>query len=92
MATYEGGAGETRPPAQRPTNRMEGMAQASARVPFRLKVAIVWLVIFLFLGFLFNAADFDTQFMRDRADYVFKASCTPSRSRSSRSSWRSSWR
>ena len=51
---------------------MEGMAQASARVPFRLKVAIVWAVIFLFLGFLFNAADFDTEFMRDRADYVVK--------------------
>jgi polar amino acid transport system permease protein len=72
VATYEGGAGGTRPPAQRPTNRMEGMAQASARVPFRLKVAIVWAVIFLFLGFLFNAADFNTEFMRDRADYVVK--------------------
>ena len=73
MATYEEkGAGGTRPPAQRPTNRMEGVAQASARVPFRLKVAIVWAVIFLLLGFLFNAADFNTQFMRDRADYVVK--------------------
>jgi polar amino acid transport system permease protein len=29
-------------------------------------------VIFLLLGFLFNAADFNTQFMRDRADYVVK--------------------
>jgi polar amino acid transport system permease protein len=73
VATYEEkGAGGTRPPAQRPTNRMEGVAQASARVPFRLKVAIVWAVIFLLLGFLFNAADFNTQFMRDRADYVVK--------------------
>jgi polar amino acid transport system permease protein len=51
---------------------MEGMAQASARVSFRLKVAIVWAVIFLLLGFLFNAADFNTEFMRDRADYVAK--------------------
>ena len=73
MATYEEkGAGETRPPAQRPSNRMEGMAQASARVSFRLKVAIVWVVIFLFLGFLFSKADFDTQFMTDRWDYVAK--------------------
>ena len=73
MATYEEkGAGETRPPAQRPSTRMEGMAQASARVSFRLKVAIVWIVIFLILGFLFSKADFDTEFMADRWDYVAK--------------------
>ncbi len=66
------GAGETRPPAQRPTNRLEGMAQASARVPFKLKVAVVWIVIFVILAFLFNAADFDTEFMRSRADFVLK--------------------
>ena len=51
---------------------MEGISQASARIPFRLKVAVVWIVIFLVLAFLFNAADFDTQFMRDRADFVLK--------------------
>jgi polar amino acid transport system permease protein len=51
---------------------MEGIAQRSARIPFRLKVALVWVVIFLILAFLFNAAEFDTQFMRDRADFVFK--------------------
>jgi len=51
---------------------MEGLAQVSARVPFRLKVAAVWVVIFLIIAFLFNAAEFDTQFMRDRADFVFK--------------------
>ncbi|HET6714006.1 MAG TPA: amino acid ABC transporter permease [Actinomycetota bacterium] len=72
MATQEMGAGATRPPAQRPEGRMEGISQASARVPFRLKVAVVWVVIFLILAFLFNAADFDTQFMRDRADFVVK--------------------
>ena len=73
MATYEQkGAGETRPPAQRPTNRLEGFSQASARVSFRLKVAIVWVVIFLILGFLFYKADFDTDFMADRWDYVAK--------------------
>jgi len=73
VATYEQkGAGETRPPAQRPTNRLEGFSQASARVSFRLKVAVVWVVIFLILGFLFYKADFDTQFMADRWDYVAK--------------------
>jgi len=72
VATPEVGAGETRPPAQRPQGRMEGISQASARIPFKLKVAVVWIVIFLVLAFLFNAADFDTQFMRDRADFVLK--------------------
>ncbi|HJR98336.1 MAG TPA: amino acid ABC transporter permease [Actinomycetota bacterium] len=72
MATHEVGAGETRPPAQRPKGRMEGISQASARIPFKLKVAVVWIGIFLILAFLFNAADFDTQFMRDRADFVAK--------------------
>ena len=51
---------------------MEGWAQRSARVSFRLKVAIVWVVIFVILAFLFNAAKFDTQFMLDRADFVLK--------------------
>ncbi len=51
---------------------MEGISQASARIPFRLKVAVVWIVIFLILGFLFNAAEFDTDFMRERADFVLK--------------------
>ena len=32
---------------------------ASARIPFRLKVAAVWGVLFLILGFLGNAAGFD---------------------------------
>jgi polar amino acid transport system permease protein len=51
---------------------MEGISQASARIPFRLKVAIVWIVIFVILAFLFSFAKFDTQFMRDRAGFVVK--------------------
>jgi polar amino acid transport system permease protein len=51
---------------------MEGIAQRSARIPFRVKVAVVWVVIFLLLGFLFNAADFDTKFMGERWDFVAK--------------------
>ncbi len=51
---------------------MEGAARASARVPFRLKVGVVWLVIFIVLAVLFASADFNTQFMRDSADYVVR--------------------
>jgi polar amino acid transport system permease protein len=51
---------------------MEGLAQASARVPFRLKVAVVWILIFILLGGLFAAADFNTEFMRERADFVVR--------------------
>ena len=72
MATKEMGAGATRPPAQRPGGRMEGLSQRSARIPFRAKVAAVWIAIFLILGFVFSRADFDTDFMRNSADFVIK--------------------
>ena len=69
--TRKGGRGSPapRPAAFRPHGRH---LPGQCPVPFRLKVGIVWAVIFLLLGFLFNAADFNTQFMRDRADYVVK--------------------
>jgi len=66
------GAGETRPPSHQPEGRMEGLARASARVPFRLKVAIVWVGIFTILVVLFRLAEFDTEFMADRWDFVVK--------------------
>jgi polar amino acid transport system permease protein len=53
-----------------PGGRRERVAQASARVPFRLKVAAVWIAIFALLTFLFARAQFDTQLMRDRADFI----------------------
>ncbi len=70
MSMHEQGAGETRPPVHKPRGRMEGMAQASARVPFRLKVAAVWIVIFIVIGATFNFAAFDTEFMRNNARYI----------------------
>jgi polar amino acid transport system permease protein len=48
----------------------ENLQQASARVPFRLKVAVVWVVLFALLGFFFNAAGFDTQWMLDNVRYI----------------------
>lgn len=65
------GAGIDRsPPASPSGGRMEGIAQASARVPFRLKVALVWLVIFGVLAFTFAKAGFNTTFMLERADFI----------------------
>jgi polar amino acid transport system permease protein len=48
----------------------ERVQLASARVPFRLKVAAVWIVLFLVLGFFGNAAGFDLQWIRDNFRYI----------------------
>lgn len=50
----------------------ERLAQASARVPFRLKVGLVWVVIFAILGFFFWVAGFDTQWMGDKLPFIAK--------------------
>jgi len=71
MATERVGVGETQPPNAPPSGgRMDRLAHASMRVPFRLKVAAVWIVIFAILIFIFAAAKFDTEFMRSRADFI----------------------
>jgi polar amino acid transport system permease protein len=51
---------------------MEGLAQASARVPFRLKVAVVWGAILVVLAILFAFAEFNTQWMADNAAFIAK--------------------
>ncbi len=43
---------------------------ASARVPFRVKTAVVWLVLFGLLAFFGNAAGFDLQWIRDNFRYI----------------------
>jgi polar amino acid transport system permease protein len=48
----------------------ERLQLASARVPFRLKVAAVWVVLFAVLAFVGNAAQFDTQWIRDNFRYI----------------------
>jgi polar amino acid transport system permease protein len=48
----------------------ERVQLASARVPFRLKTAAVWVVLFLMLGFVGNAAGFDTEWIRDNFRYI----------------------
>jgi polar amino acid transport system permease protein len=51
-------------------DRLDRLALASARIPFRLKVAAVWVVIFAVLGVLFWLADYDTGWMRDNLSFI----------------------
>jgi polar amino acid transport system permease protein len=53
-----------------PSERMDRLALASARIPFRLKVAAVWAVIFAVLGVLFWLANYDTGWMRDNLTFI----------------------
>ncbi len=48
----------------------ERLALASARVPFQLKVAAVWAVLFALLGLLFYFSQFDTDWMRDNLSFI----------------------
>jgi polar amino acid transport system permease protein len=48
----------------------ERVQQASARVPFRAKTAVVWLMLFAILGFFGNAAGFDLQWIRENFRYI----------------------
>jgi polar amino acid transport system permease protein len=48
----------------------ERVQLASARVPFRLKTAAVWVALFLLLGFVGNAAGFDLPWIRDHFRYI----------------------
>lgn len=50
--------------------RSERLALASAGVPFRYKVAVVWIVIFAILGFFFGVAGFDLEWMREKLGYI----------------------
>lgn len=53
-----------------PGDWREKLALASTRIPFRLKVAVVWLAIFLVLAAFFNIAGFNTQFIRDEFRFI----------------------
>ncbi|MGH3347800.1 MAG: amino acid ABC transporter permease [Nocardioides sp.] len=46
------------------------LALASARVPFRLKVAVVWGALMALVGALFYLADYDTAWMRDNFTFI----------------------
>ena len=48
----------------------ERLQLASARVPFRLKVALVWVALFGLLAFIGNAAQFDLQWIRENMRFI----------------------
>jgi polar amino acid transport system permease protein len=70
MTVDEAGAATARPPLASGPNRMDRWAQRSAGIPFRTKVALVWLVIFALLGFLFWASQFDNPWIRDHIGFI----------------------
>ncbi len=53
-----------------PGDRWERIALASARIPFGLKVAAVWVVLFAGAGVLFYLADYDTEWMKDNFTFI----------------------
>jgi polar amino acid transport system permease protein len=71
MTTTEPGTGLDRSPAAvaapPPHGLFRSIEDVNARIPFKLKVGIVWLVIGAVLVFGFSQGDFDVQWMRDHA-------------------------
>ena len=70
MTIDETGAAATRPPSTSGPGRMDRWALRSAGIPFRGKVAAVWLVIFAILAFLFWAASFDNVWIREHIGFI----------------------
>ena len=69
MSTDEVGAAAQPPLAPRP-DRMSRLALRSAGVPFRAKVAVVWLAILAVLGFLFWASSFDNVWISKHIGFI----------------------
>lgn len=66
-----GGARDAPPPAPSyEAGRRERAELFSARVPFQLKLALVWVAILGIFAALFAAAGFDTQWMREHVRFI----------------------
>jgi polar amino acid transport system permease protein len=50
----------------------ERYSLASARIPFQLKVAAVWVALFVLLAGFFALAQFDTDWMKDNISFIAK--------------------
>jgi polar amino acid transport system permease protein len=69
----QAGAGATGPPASLGADRTawQRVELVSLRVPFRVKVALVWLVILTILGVMFSLVQFDLAWMREHFLFIF---------------------
>jgi polar amino acid transport system permease protein len=67
-----GGAGATRPPGfpEGGLTRWQRVEQASLRVPFRVKLAVVWLAVLAVLGVLFALVQFDLGWMAEHIRFI----------------------
>jgi len=74
MRTEEAGAGRTaRPPTGRRSGGLrERLELGTARIPFRVKLGLVWIGIFVVLGILFALARFDTPWLRQHYWFIFR--------------------
>ena len=68
-----GGAGEIRPPGvpDEDLSRWQRVEVASLRVPFRVKLALVWLGVITVLGIMFVLVRFDLGWMAEHARFIF---------------------
>ena len=64
------GTGAARSPVVPPHPRRDRLALASAGVPFRVKVTLVWIAIFAVLSFLFWSASFDNGWIGDHIGFI----------------------
>jgi polar amino acid transport system permease protein len=58
------------PSAGQSGGRIDRISLALARIPFQLKVGVVWVGIFIVLGLFFAAAQFDVDWMRDHLKFI----------------------
>lgn len=72
MKTDPRGTGPIRPPGAPPDGRMESLAMASARVPFWIKLTVVWIGIFAVLALFLSLAHFDWVWIRDNWTFILK--------------------
>jgi polar amino acid transport system permease protein len=70
MKTEPTGVGQARPPGSPGAGRMDRLSLASARVPFRVKLAVVWVAIFAVLAFLLSLIDFDWEWIGEKWNYI----------------------
>jgi polar amino acid transport system permease protein len=55
---------------RRAAGKPDALSLASARIPFRLQVALVWLAIFFVIGLFLLLSDLDAAWMREHARYI----------------------